>query len=134
MARRWSLGGQVRQMQAMGCASTLAGACRIHGREVRVRDNDLVAEGLDLMLAGHPFAVGRDVDHAFPLVHVNAHLVHGWPLPSAELTAGCSCAALCLHVKRETSRYIPSTLRPLKAKTTPRTVAGVERVGGRSEV
>src|SRR5260370_40727571 len=86
----------------------------MHGRGVRGRDNGLVAEGLDLMLAGHPFAVGRDVDRAFPLVHVNAHLVHGWPLPSAELTAGGSCAALCLHVKRETSRYIPSTLRPLK--------------------
>jgi hypothetical protein len=123
-------------MQAMGCASTLAAARRIHGREVRVRDNDLVAEGLDLMLAGHPFAVGRGVDPAFPLVHVDAHLVHGWlvSLPSAELTAGCSCAALCHHVKRETSRFIPSTLRPLKAKTTPRTVAGVERVGGRSGV
>ena len=119
-------------MQARVAPVPLRRARRIHGREDRVRDNDLVAEGLDLMLASHPFAVGQGVDPAFPLVHVDAHRVHGWPLPSAELTAGCSCAALCHHVKRETSRFIPSTLRPLKAKTTPRTVAGVERVGGRS--
>jgi hypothetical protein len=38
-----------------------AGARRIHGREVRVRDDDLVAEGLQT--AGHPFAIGRGLDH-----------------------------------------------------------------------
>jgi hypothetical protein len=37
-----------------------AGARRIHGREVRVRDDDLVAEGLET--AGHPFAVSRGLD------------------------------------------------------------------------
>src|SRR5215475_14169858 len=37
-------------------------------------------------------------------------MVHGWPLPSAALTAGCSRGALCHHVKREASRFIPSTL------------------------
>jgi len=92
----------------------LAGAGRIHGREVRVSDDDLVAE--DLEAPGDPFAVGRgldqhpgagpgpehggealalsadallddltafgeDVDLAFPLVHVDANMVHGWPLP-----------------------------------------------------
>src|SRR5206468_4713834 len=36
-------------------------------------------------------ALGEDVDLAFPLVHVDANMVHGWPLPSAALTAGCSC-------------------------------------------
>ena len=91
----------------------LAGARRIHGGEVRVGDDDLVAEGLET--AGHPFAVGRgldqnprpgpgaehggealglgadallddltalgeEVDLAFPLVHVDANMVHGWPL------------------------------------------------------
>jgi hypothetical protein len=35
----------------------------------------------------------RDVDLAFPLVHVDANMVHGWPLPSAALTARCSCGA-----------------------------------------
>ena len=35
----------------------LAGPGRIHGGEVRVRDDDLVAEGLEA--AGDPFAVGR---------------------------------------------------------------------------
>jgi len=34
----------------------LARARRIHGREVRVRDNDLVTEGLEA--ARHPLAVG----------------------------------------------------------------------------
>ena len=39
----------------------LARPGRIHGREVRVRDDDLVAERLQA--AGHPFAVGRGLDH-----------------------------------------------------------------------
>ena len=99
---------------------------RIHRREVRVRDDDLVAE--PLQAAGHPFAVGRGLDHnpgagprpehgaealrlganplldhltpfgedkdlAVPLVHVDANMVHGWPLLSAALTAMCSCGA-----------------------------------------
>src|SRR5262245_28235940 len=54
--------------------------------------------------------LGEDVDLAFPLVDVNANMVHGWPLPSAALTAECSCGALCHHVKREASRFIPSSL------------------------
>jgi len=33
-------------------------------------------------------AVGEDVDLTFLLVHVDANMVHGWPLPSAALTAG----------------------------------------------
>jgi hypothetical protein len=104
----------------------LARPRRIHGCEVRVRDDDLVAERLQA--AGDPFAVGRglehnpgtcpspqhggkslrlgpdaplddlaalgeDVDLAFPLVHVDANMVHGWPLLTAALTAMCSCGA-----------------------------------------
>jgi len=47
---------------AIAAGATLCGmrgtrAGRIHGREVRVGDDDLVAEGLET--AGHPFAVGR---------------------------------------------------------------------------
>jgi len=94
----------------------LARPRRIHGCEVRVRDDDLVAERLQA--AGDPFAVGRGLDHnpgtcpspqhgvealrlgpdaplddltalgedvdlAFPLVHVDANMVHGWPLLTA---------------------------------------------------
>ena len=117
----------------------LAGAGRIHRREVRVRDDDLVAERLQA--AGHPFAVGRglehnpgagpgpqhgvealrlgpdapldhlaalgeDVDLAVPLVHVDANMVHGWPLPSAALTAGCSCGAVsATTLSGEVSRF-----------------------------
>jgi len=104
----------------------LARPGRIHGREVRVRDDDLVAERLQA--AGHPFTIGRGLDHnpgagprakhcvealrlspdaplddlttlgedvdlAFPLVHVDANMVHGWPLLTAALTAMCSCGA-----------------------------------------
>src|SRR4029077_16951443 len=58
----------------------------------------------------HLTALTEDVDLAFLLVHVDANMVHGWPLPSAALTARCSCGALCHHVKREASRFIPSTL------------------------
>jgi hypothetical protein len=39
----------------------LAGAGRIHGGEVRIRDDDLVAEGLET--ARHLLAVGRGLDH-----------------------------------------------------------------------
>jgi hypothetical protein len=55
---------QARLRQGSGIAPVgldLAGARRIHGREVRVRDDDLVAERLET--AGHPFAVGRRFDH-----------------------------------------------------------------------
>ena len=33
---------------------------RIHRREIRVRDDDLVAEGLET--SGHPFAIGGGLD------------------------------------------------------------------------
>ena len=106
---------QARLGQGAGIAPVglhLARAGRIHGREVRVGDDDLVAERLET--AGHPFTVGRGLDHnpgagpgaehggealglgadallddlaplgedvdlAFPLVHVDANMVHGWP-------------------------------------------------------
>src|SRR5712691_11753930 len=135
----------------------LARPRRIPGREVRVRDDGLVAEGLEA--ARHPLAVGRgfdqdpgpgpvpehggetlalgadapfedftvlgeDVDLAFPLVDIDANMVHGWPLPSAALTARCSCGAayattssvdrevllwgsLCHHVKRGGQPFHP---------------------------
>ena len=54
---------QARLGQGPGIAPVglhLAGARRIHGREVRVGDDDLVAEGLET--AGHPFAVGRGLE------------------------------------------------------------------------
>jgi len=31
-------------------------------------------------------ALGENVDLAFPLVHVDANMVHGWPLLTAALT------------------------------------------------
>jgi hypothetical protein len=34
--------------------------------------------------------------------------IDSWPLPSAALTARCSCVALCHHVKREAGRFIAS--------------------------
>src|SRR6266511_2807294 len=37
--------------------------------------------------------LGEEGDLAFPLVDIDANMVHGWPLPSAALTAGCSCGA-----------------------------------------
>src|SRR5262245_15853655 len=121
----------------------LAGAGRLHGREVRVGDDDRVAEGLET--AGHPFALGRgldedpsagpgtehdgealglgadallddlpalgeDVDLTFPLVHVDANMVHGWPLPSAALTAGNSCgAAYATTSSGRPAGFIPSS-------------------------
>src|SRR5262245_25333569 len=62
-------------------------------------------------LLDHLTPFGEDIDLAVPLVDVDANMVHGWPLPSAALTADCSCGALCHHVKREASRFIPSSLR-----------------------
>ena len=54
------LAGAVRQV----CVDMRIGRSsprRIHGREVRVGDDDLVAEGLET--PGDPFAVGRGLDH-----------------------------------------------------------------------
>jgi hypothetical protein len=50
-------------------------------------------------------------DLAFPLVDVDANMIHGWPLLSAALTAGVLLwGRVGHHVKREASRFIPSTL------------------------
>src|SRR4029453_4206328 len=124
----------------------LASPRRVHRREVRVRDNHLVAKRLET--AGHPFAIGRgldqdpsagpgpehggealglgadalfenrapfpeDANRAFPLVHVDANMVHGWPLPFAALTAGCSCGAMYATTSSErpaASSHLPSWL------------------------
>jgi hypothetical protein len=138
---------QARLGQGPGIASVgldLARPGRIHGRKVRVGDDDLVAEGLET--PGHPFAVGRrldqdpgagpgaehgrealrlgadallddltplgeDVDLTFPLVHVDANMVHGWPLAFCGVDRGVVLwGNVCHHVKREASRFIPSIL------------------------
>ena len=151
---------QARLGQGAGIAPVgldLAGAGRIHGREVRVGDDDLVAEGLET--AGHPFAVGRgldedprpgpgaehggealrlgadallddltalgeDVDLAFPLVHVDANMVHGWPLPLCGVDRGCSCgAAYATTSSGEASRFIH--LRAVPAAPAGRRRAGL---------
>ena len=137
---------QARLGQGAGIAPVgldLAGAGRIHGGQVRVGDDDLVAEGLEA--AGHPFTVGRRLDHdlgpepgpqhggealgfgadalfnhfaplgedvnlAFPLVHVDANMVHGWLglLPFCGVDRGVLLrGSLCHHVKREASRLHP---------------------------
>jgi hypothetical protein len=55
--------------------------------------------------------IGKDVDLAFPLVHVDATMVHGWPLPSCGVDRGVLLwGSICHHVKREASRFIPSIL------------------------
>src|SRR5207245_11546804 len=53
--------------------------------------------------------LGQDTDLTFPLVHVDANMVHGWPLLSAALTA-CELlwGTVCHHVEREASRFITS--------------------------
>ena len=59
----------------------------------------------------HLAAVTQDVDLAFPLVHVDANMVHGWPLPFCGVDRGVFLwGSICHHVKREASRFIPSTL------------------------
>jgi len=60
--------------------------------------------------------LGKDVDLAFPLVHVIANMVHGRPLPSCGVGRGMLLwSSLCHHVKREASRFIPSVLSVVKA-------------------
>src|SRR4029434_5255729 len=55
--------------------------------------------------------LGEDVDLAFPLVDIDANMVHGWPLPSAALTARCSCgAAYATTSSGRPASFIPSTL------------------------
>ena len=125
----------------------LARARRIHGREVRVGDDDLVAERLQA--AGDPFAVGRGLDHnpgagpgpehgvkalrlgpdaplddltalgedvdlAFPFVHVDANMVHGWPLLSAALTAMALVGQLMPPRQARGQPLHPSTLRRVR--------------------
>jgi hypothetical protein len=54
-------------------------------------------------------ALGQDADLAFPLVDVDAHMIHGWSLLTAALTAGVLLwGRVGHHVKREASRFIPS--------------------------
>jgi hypothetical protein len=89
--------------------------------------------GADAML-DHLTVLGEDVDLAFPLVDVDATMVNGWPLPSAALTAECSCGALCHHVKREASRFTRSTLRHwayLMRRAFDIAVLACPRCGGR---
>jgi hypothetical protein len=39
-------------------------------------------------------ALGEDVDLAFPLVHVDANMVHGWPSPFCGVDRGVLCGAI----------------------------------------
>ena len=75
------------------------------------------AEALGLgpdALRNHFASLGEDVDLAFPVVHVDANMVHGWPLPFCGLDRGVLVwGSLCHHVKREASRFIPSILKAL---------------------
>lgn len=47
--------------------------------------------------------LGKDVDLAFPLVHVIAHMVHGWPLPVCGVGRGMLLWGSLCHVNREVS-------------------------------
>src|SRR5262249_40081664 len=52
--------------------------------------------------------LGQETDLAFPLVDVDANMIHGWPLLTAALTAGSLLwGSVCHHVEREASRFIP---------------------------
>ena len=96
LAIREPMGGAVGAEQAglgQGAGITpvgldLARPRRIHGREVRVRDDDLVAEGLEA--ARHPLAVGRGLDQdpgAGPVPeHGGETLVLGADAPLDDLT------------------------------------------------
>src|SRR5207247_2171191 len=50
-------------------------------------------------------------DLTFLLVHVDANMVHGWPLLSAPVSAVFLWGSLCHHVEWGVSRFIPSMLR-----------------------
>jgi hypothetical protein len=72
-----------------------------HGGETRRLGADAPLDDLTVL--------GEDVDLAFPLVDIDANMVHGWPLLSAALTARVLLwGTICHHVKREASRFIPS--------------------------
>jgi hypothetical protein len=54
--------------------------------------------------------LGEDVNLAFPLVHVDANMVHGWPLLSAPLERGLSVGHFMPPRRVGVSRFIPSIL------------------------
>ena len=74
-----------------------------HGREaLRLRPDPLLDQ--------FP-ALGQGADLAFSLVDVDANMILGWPLLTAAMTAGVLLwGRVGHHVKREASRFIPSTL------------------------
>ncbi len=80
--------------------------------------------------------LGEELDLAFPLVDINANMVHVWPLPSCGVDRGVLLwSSVCHHVKREASRFIPSFLRalggPAEAHYPHHTIsASVISVGG----
>jgi len=66
---------------------------------------------------GLVLATLQDTDLAVPLVHVDANMVHGGPLPSCGIDRGVLLwGSLCHHVEREASRFITS-MRPLRVAT-----------------
>jgi predicted TIM-barrel fold metal-dependent hydrolase len=71
---------------------------------------EALAFGADALLDDFT-PLGVAVDLAFPLVHVDANIVHGWPLPFCGVDRGVLLwGNVCHHVKREASRFIPSDL------------------------
>ena len=64
-------------------------------------------------------SLGQDADLTFPLVDVDANMVHGWPLLSAALTACDSCGAVYATTSSgRPAAFIPST-RSRASPTTP---------------
>src|SRR5262249_50785739 len=141
----------------------LASAGGVHGGEVRVGHDDVVAQSLQA--PGHPLALrrgleedaggrslpqhlgeaawigadppfnqlaslGHDADLAFPLMQIDANMVHGWPpYPCATERVISLWGTLCHHVESGVSRFIPSILRAevtcKSIRATPRSSSSI---------
>src|SRR5215475_7197861 len=82
-------------------------------------ESEWVARCLEAL--GHPVVVAdpnfaslsRETDLAFPLVQIDANMVHGWPpSPCASERVISLWGTLCHHVESGVSRFISSTLSP----------------------
>jgi len=73
-------------------------------------------------------ALGQDADLTFPLVDVDANMIHGWPLLAAALTAGVLLwGHVRHHVKREASGLHP--IYALRAHAEARRIATIQTHG-----
>src|SRR5262245_38996947 len=55
--------------------------------------------------------LSQETDLAFPLVQIDANMVHGWPPSPCAIERVISLwGTLCHHVESGVSRFIPSTL------------------------